>query len=255
MNAGGYTYARLDTGSDLVWVAAPRCDVAVGDRALVPRGMAMRQFHSPTLDRTFPLIYFVPGMRVPGKSATRSQDAGKLPANHPRLPGSEPQATVPEGHPPVGPDAGEAPTLPKGHPTPGGSGGKRSPRKPTVDLSGIKKAKGGYTVEELFAKKSSLSGKKVVVRGKVVRYSSGILGKNWLHLKDGSGKPGTNDVTVTTRDKTKIGDTVLIRGTVGLDRDFGAGYRYGLIVEDAKVTVEKVAGQGAKKAAKPAPKK
>lgn len=97
---------------------------------------------------------------------------------------------------------------------------------------------GGTSVADVFAGKAKLAGKPVAVRGKVVKYSGGILGKNWIHLRDGSGAEGTNDLTVTTDATARVGDTVVVRGKVSIDKDFGAGYRYDVIVEDATLTVE-----------------
>jgi hypothetical protein len=108
-----------------------------------------------------------------------------------------------------------------------------------IDLSGIAKAEGGQTVTELFAAKEQLEGETVVIRGKVVKVNANIMGKNWLHVRDGSGEDGTNDLTITTTGVVPaVGDTVLVTGTVSLNRDFGMGYKYPLIVEDAEVTVE-----------------
>ena len=78
----------------------------------------------------------------------------------------------------------------------------------------------------------------VAVRGKVVKYNPGIMGKNWIHLRDGSGsrEKKDDDITVTTLDSAAVGDVVLVRGTVHLDRNFGAGYVYPVIIEDAKVS-------------------
>ena len=106
-----------------------------------------------------------------------------------------------------------------------------------VDLSGITKAEGGKTVAELYAEKDQLANKKVTLRGKVVKTNAGIMGKNWLHLQDGSGdaKAGTNDLTVTSSDAAAKGDTVTITGVLRLDKDFGSGYAYPVLVEDAKV--------------------
>ena len=74
--------------------------------------------------------------------------------------------------------------------------------------------------------------------GKVVKFLPGIMGKNWLHLRDGSGARanGDDDITVTTGDSAAVGDVVLVRGTVRIDKDFGAGYRYAVMVEEAKVS-------------------
>jgi hypothetical protein len=111
-----------------------------------------------------------------------------------------------------------------------------------VDLSGIAKADGGKTVAEVFAEKDALAGKPVTVRGKVVKANSGIMGKNWIHVRDGSGSDGTNDLTVTTTTaQPNVGDTVLVTGPVSLNKDFGMGYQYDVIVEDAQVTVETTA--------------
>jgi type IV pilus biogenesis protein CpaD/CtpE len=111
-----------------------------------------------------------------------------------------------------------------------------------VDLSGIAKADGGKTVAEVFAEKDQLAGQQVVLRGKVVKSNPGIMGKNWLHIRDGSGAEGTNDLTVTTAGAAPaVGDLVLVKGPVSLNRDLGMGYVYDVIVEDAEVTVEESA--------------
>ncbi len=114
--------------------------------------------------------------------------------------------------------------------------------KPTAeaDVSGIAKAEGGKTVAEVYAEKDALAGTKVTVRGKVVKTNTGIMGKDWLHVRDGSGADGTNDLTVTTNAKPlpNVGDTVLVTGTVVLNKDFGMGYKYEVMLEDAEVKAE-----------------
>jgi hypothetical protein len=74
----------------------------------------------------------------------------------------------------------------------------------------------------------------------VVKYNAAIMGKNWLHIRDGSGTndKADNDITVTTTNAVKLGDIVLVKGNVSMDRDFGAGYRYSVMIEDAAVTAE-----------------
>ena len=93
---------------------------------------------------------------------------------------------------------------------------------------------------EVFTEKSALANQKVVVRGKVVKTNAGIMGKDWVHVRDGSGDDGSNDLTVTTTAQPlpNVGDTVLVTGTVVLDKDFGMGYQYPVLVEDATVTIE-----------------
>jgi len=108
-----------------------------------------------------------------------------------------------------------------------------------VDLSGIARAEGGKTVAEVFAGKDAFAGTKVTVRGKVVKINAMIMDKNWLHVRDGSGAEGANDLTVTTSGELpQVGATVVVTGQVAIDKDFGMGYQYPVIIEDAEVTVE-----------------
>ena len=198
MDSGGYTYVQVDTGKEKVWAAAPQFKVKVGDPVIIPQGMAMHNYHSKTLNKDFDLVYFVNSIMVGGAQPAEALNKGQMPA----------------GHPPV------AKTQTK------------------VDVSGLKKAEGGKTVGEIFADKDQLAGKQVVVRAKVVKYNPQIMGKNWLHLEDGTGKAGSNDLTVTTNGEAKVGDTVLVTGVVTTNKDFGAGYKYDVILEDANVKVE-----------------
>jgi len=105
-----------------------------------------------------------------------------------------------------------------------------------VDLSGVKKAK--QTVADVYAGKETLAGKEIAVRGKVVKFTPQIMNVNWVHVQDGTGGDGTNDLTVTTDATVNVGDTVLIKGVLVADKDFGFGYKYDVIVEKANITVE-----------------
>jgi hypothetical protein len=108
-----------------------------------------------------------------------------------------------------------------------------------VEIGKVEKASGAdaRTVAELWAQKANLEGKTVTLRGVVVKANNGVMGRNWLHLQDGSGAAadGSNDITVTSMDRAAKGETVLIRGTVRTSKDFGAGYTYPVIIEDAKI--------------------
>jgi hypothetical protein len=89
------------------------------------------------------------------------------------------------------------------------------------------------TVEEIISKSALLKDKSVLVRGKIVKYNPEILGKNWIHLRDGTGSDGSNDILVTTTAQAKVGDVVTVAGVVHTDRDFGSGYIYKVLIEDA----------------------
>lgn len=107
----------------------------------------------------------------------------------------------------------------------------------TIDTRNIHvdKASGenARTVAEIITLGVELKDKAVLVRGKIVKYNSGIMGKNWLHLRDGTGSEASNDLLVTTTNQAKLGDIVTVKGIVRNDRDFGAGYSYKVLVEDA----------------------
>ena len=118
-------------------------------------------------------------------------------------------------------------------------GGERANASATSEQIKVEKAKGAnaYSVSETYEKAGKLDKKPVVVRGKVVKVSTGIMGKNWVHLRDGSGDSGkgTNNLVVTTQDVPKVGDVVTAKGILYKDKDFGAGYKYKVIVEEATV--------------------
>ncbi len=103
----------------------------------------------------------------------------------------------------------------------------------------LEKASGpdARTVAEIFAQRKALKDQTVVIRGKVVKFLPEILKKNWIHLRDGSGdeKARTNDLTVTTTEVVKAGDIITVRGVLRVDKDFGSGYAYEVIVEDARI--------------------
>lgn len=91
------------------------------------------------------------------------------------------------------------------------------------------------TVAAVNQEKAALSGKAVRVSGKVVKVNNGIMGRNFVHVRDGSGGEGTNNLIVTSKDTAAVGDEVVATGNVKLDRDFGMGYMYPLLVEDASI--------------------
>jgi hypothetical protein len=108
-----------------------------------------------------------------------------------------------------------------------------------IDVSGIERVEGGYTIAEIFENRARLAGQEVAVRGKVVKFNSEILGRNWIHLQDGTvGPGGAKDLVVTSDEVAEVGSTVIVRGTVVTDEDFGYGYAYDVLIHEASVTVE-----------------
>lgn len=112
-------------------------------------------------------------------------------------------------------------------------------RSPTPDTADLKVAKaqgpGARTVADIVGDKAKLKDKMVMVRGKVVKFTANVMGKNWIHLRDGSGSASdnTNDVLVTTKDQTQVGSIVVARGVVRTDVDLGSGYSYKVLIDAA----------------------
>lgn len=209
MNAATYTYARVETASGETWIAGPQTTVKVGDTVSWSGGNEMKNFPSKTLGRTFESILFV----------GRIQPAGAATAPAAATPGA---ATAEE--------AGKAM---------GASHGGLSGKGEGPEVTGIEKVDGGQTVAEVYERREALAGKDAAVRGKVVKFNSGVMGRNWLHVRDGSkSADGENDLTVTTDATADVGDTVVVRGKVAVNKDFGFGYRYDVMIEGATVTKE-----------------
>lgn len=120
------------------------------------------------------------------------------------------------------------------------TGGSKAAVVASTDKIRVEKATGpdAYTVAELYGDSSKLDSKTVVVRGKVVKVSAGIMGVNWIHLQDGTGDQtkGTHDIVVTSKELPSVGDVVTAKGTLHKDKDFGYGYKYEVIVEKATFT-------------------
>jgi len=116
-------------------------------------------------------------------------------------------------------------------------GAKKMPPKVDKKITGIKVtlANGGINIAELFKNKAKYEGKKVKVSGQVVKVNNGIMGKNWIHIQDGTSYNDDYDLTLTTQNKANIGDIIIIEGIVYLKKKFGAGYSYDLIIEEAAI--------------------
>ena len=207
MDAAGYTYLRLKTPKGEIWAAVQKANIKKGSEVTIVNAIRMEGFESNTLKRKFDRIFF-------GNLSTGTSRATNSPPFAPGH-GAQQQGTIKAQHSGVAngsPDMGEIK---------------------------VKKAEGpdGKTVAEIYANKTKLKDTTVSIRGKVVKYNPGIMGKNWIHLRDGSGSPEKkdNDITVTTLDTVAVGDVVLVKGKLYLDRDFGSGYSYPVIIEDGKV--------------------
>ena len=112
--------------------------------------------------------------------------------------------------------------------------------KPVLEKAevAVEAASNGISLAELFKDREKYNNKTVRIKGKVVKYNPAIMNVNWLHIQDGTDFNGEFDLTVTTKAEVNVNDIVIIEGTVALNKDFGAGYTYAIIVENASITNE-----------------
>jgi len=206
MDTAGYTYVKVKTAEKEIWAAAPQFKVEVGDSVIIPAGMIMPNYHSNTLNRDFAELYFVSNIIAPNAEMSLNPHGDEM------------------GHADVATSAADHI--------------KAATPAIEIDFSNIKKADGGYSIAEIFANKDQLATNEVTLRARVVKFSPNIMKTNWIHLQDGSGSAGSNDLTITTGSVAALGDTVLVKGILDLNQDFGYGYKYDLIIQDAQVTVE-----------------
>lgn len=210
LDVPNYTYLRLQTAQGEVWAAIPTSSVKVGTEVTLVNPMPMHKFESKALKRTFDVILFASGIATAGVPDTR-------PATPDMAAGATNATAAPMG---IG----------------------RYQVDPRANLSDIKLARAsgddGHTIAEIFAQSKSLRDKKVTVHARVVKVTPEVMGRNWLHVRDGTGSDAAknNDLVVTTADEAKLNEDVTVTGVVHTDRDFGAGYVYSVLLEDARVS-------------------
>ncbi len=223
-----YSYLKLATASGETWTAVQRTDKKVGDEVGVGNAFPMQGFESKELNRKFDVVYF-------GTLATPGGEVAAMPPamGGGAMGGGAMGGGAMGGGAMGGGAGGEAP-----NPAQMAAQHQAAATGPSdIKVQKVSKAAGGdaRTVEEIWSQREKLKGKPVTVRGQVVKFTP-VMGKNFVHLRDGSGNADkkTNDVTITTGDAAAVGDVVTVKGVIAVDKDFGSGYAYPVMVEDAK---------------------
>jgi hypothetical protein len=195
-NVDSYTYLRLSTPNGELWAAVMTAKVKKGTTVTIENGVVMSNFFSKSLKKTFPQVLF--GNLAGGVATARAPAGHAMGSAYPLVP---------------------------------------SKKLEKINESPVSKASGAnaYTVAEIVTKSAELKDKPVLLRAKVVKFNGGIMGKNWIHLRDGSGSAenDTNDILATSAVEAKVGDVVTVKGVVRTDKDFGAGYAYKVLIEEA----------------------
>ena len=197
MNSGGYTYMHLQKGALDVWVAGPEFDAKVGEVVAVSLDMPMQGFESKTLNRTFPLLYFVANVARNGQqpSSDRTPAAPAMATGH----GADSAAVVVE---------------------------KLQPPAGGLSIADV------FTRRAALSGKS-VTVRGTVVKFNVGIMDRNWL---HIQDGSGTADAHNNDLTVTTDASVKVGDVVTLSGVLGTNKDFGAGYAYDAIVEKAVIS-------------------
>lgn len=211
MNGGGYTYAKVDEGGNVYWIAGPQSIITVGSKISFLEQMVMTDFTSKALNKTFDQILFVSAIVPTDKSAQSTSAQGSTAQTAQGKAGADAHANC--------------------------NHDKELTLEPVASTVKVAKNASGYTIEELYTKKATLKDKSVKINAKVVKVSKNIMGKDWVHLQDGSGAAGTDDIIATAANSTvQVGDSVTANGTIKTDVDLGYGYKFPVLIEEAKFT-------------------
>ena len=189
-----YTYMKVKENMSERWVATGKTEASAGDVLYYGEALEMPNFHSKELDRTFDKIYFIDMVSDKPIEHTHS------------------------GQMPMG-SMGQSP-----------SGKVESEQKSSISLE---KSGEEITIADIYANPKDFEGKEFEIRGVVTKVNKEIMGKNWVHLQDGTSNDGSFDLTVTTQALPEVNDEVTFKGSLTLEKDFGAGYYYDVIMEDA----------------------
>ncbi len=209
MDAANYTYAKVDEGGNVYWIAGPQAEIKVGDEISFIDQMVMEDFRSKALNKTFEYLVFASTLVPTHKSSATATKTEK-------------ECDSCDTH--------KTQTIDTAHNT-----AKQEVEE--IAVITLPKAEGGYTIEELYEKKADLKDKKVKVNAKVVKVSRNIMNKDWVHLQDGTGKDATSDVVVTAQNAdVQVGDTVVVDAVLQTDVDFGYGYFFPVILQEATFT-------------------
>jgi hypothetical protein len=97
----------------------------------------------------------------------------------------------------------------------------------------IEAEEGTVSIAELFADPAAYEGKTIRVKGEVAKFNPNIMERNWIHLQDGTDFEGKYDLTITSQEGFVVGQVLTIEGIFALNRDFGYGYSYEVLLEKA----------------------
>lgn len=192
-----YTYIHGKENGKDVWVAVTKFDAKVGTKYYFIGGLQMLNFKSKELNRTFAEVLFADNIST---TPPKANNSAEIVTNNNKVVSN-----------------GSAVPIEK-------------------EAVKVKLGKGDITIASLWENKKNYASKTVKVKGKVTKFTAGIMKKNWIHIQDGTEYSGKFDLVITTNEEVKVGDEISAEGIINVDKDFGFGYFYNVIMEDAKIS-------------------
>jgi hypothetical protein len=189
-----YTYLLVKGKGPAYWIAVNSTDIGVGESITYQGGMLMENFYSKELDRTFEKVIFLDGVQGESASAMGGMQ-GAMGAMQGTTTGSDIKTDK-------------------------------------LEIS-LEPAEGEISIAAIYKDPSSYEGKTIRVRGQVAKYNPEIMERNWVHLQDGTEFDGKYDLTVTSLEPFEVGQVITVEGILALNRDFGYGYEYEILLEKA----------------------
>lgn len=190
-----YTYLKVEEDQSEYWMAISRQEMQPGITLYYTNPLEMKDFVSKELGKTFDKVFFVQQVSD-------------------------------------NPDFMASPAV-------SGSGSNTMPQRKQPEVRNtairVEKLKDGISIAELYEFHPKYAGKDLEIRGEVTRFSPRIMGKNWVHIQDGTEFAGNFDLAISTQDSVAVGSVVVFSGIVRLNKDFGAGYFYKILLEDARL--------------------
>jgi len=196
--AGQYRFACVNKGNESQWLACRSDDIRVGDTVAFDGGTLMKDFSSPSLGRTFPLVLFVDHIEVKHRPETQVRQVAGLPSGHPAVPESS----------------------------------RTSSGKPVLpDAKSLKAPEGTFSIREVLEQRTALAGKPIAVIGMVSKVNGNIMNRNWVHLVDEAGR----ELIVTTAAEVSLGSIQVAKGQFVNGKTFQTGYFVPALLEDAQL--------------------
>ncbi len=201
IQVSSYTYLNVIEDGVKKWIAVPTMEAKLGEVYYYKGGVEMPGFESKELNRKFDTVLFLGAI-------INSNEV-------------DPEKEIVD------------PNAPKEEPT----FNAKQPTRDKLELN-IDGIDGGIRIEKLFENPEQYAGNKIKIKGEVTKFNKAIMGKNWVHFQDGTHFEGDYDLMITCQESVMVGDVVVFEGVITLDKDFGAGYFYAVIMEDAVLIKE-----------------